>query len=247
MSANLPDKAIQKLDKALLALNIHVSENELEKLYRYFVLLTEKNKVMNLTAITEYDDVINKHFADSLAPLSFPETHEILSIRGIKILDLGTGAGFPGLPLAIALPQAEIILADSLQKRTRFLQEVKDELQISNIYIVNGRAEDLGKDIKYRESNDVVVSRAVADLRVLSEYCLPLVRENGSFLSWKGTNAEKEIETAENAIKELGGKTENIYRYTISEEQRIIIHTKKTGKTPEKYPRRAGIPSKRPL
>ena len=245
----LPDNAAEKLNQVLRGMQIELQPVQIEKLLSYYNMLTERNKVMNLTAITEFEEVIRKHFADSLAPLSCPETCEMFRKNGIMLLDLGTGAGFPGLPLAIAMPEAEITLADSLQKRTHFLQETADELGLTNVRVVSGRAEDLGKDPEYREHNDVVVSRAVADLRVLCEYCLPFVKPGGCFAAWKGPGAEKEAEEAGSAIKTLGGKEKGVVPYALpdAEEKRNLVIIEKTGITPEKYPRRAGIPSKRPL
>ena len=230
-------------------MGITLPEDRSEKLLLYYDLLVERNRVMNLTAITEFNEVAIKHFADSLSPLSLPNLQELFQKPGNIILDLGTGAGFPGLPLAIALPETKVTLADSLNKRTNFLTDVKNSLQLDNITVVNGRAEDLGKMPEYRESFDIVISRAVADYRVLCEYCIPFVRINGFFAAWKGPAAAEEAENAENALSVLGGKRQTIETYALpdSSETRTIILTKKTAATPEKYPRKAGIPSKRPL
>ena len=230
-------------------MGITLPDDRSEKLLLYYDLLVERNRVMNLTAITEFNEVAIKHFADSLSPLSLPNLQELFQKPGNIILDLGTGAGFPGLPLAIALPEIKVTLADSLNKRTNFLTDVKTSLQLDNITVVNGRAEDLGKMPEYRESFDIVISRAVADYRVLCEYCIPFVRINGFFAAWKGPAAAEEAENAENALSVLGGKRQTIETYALpdSSETRTIILTKKTAATPEKYPRKAGIPSKRPL
>ena len=228
---------------------LSLSDEQYAQLLSYYELLIERNRVMNLTAITDFADVAVKHFADSLAPLAEGSLSGMFEKSACTILDLGTGAGFPGLPLAIALPDAKITLADSLQKRTNFLEEVKESLKLDNIEIVNGRAEDLGKLPRYRENFDIVVSRAVADYRVLCEYCLPFVKEDGAFIAWKGPAAYEEAENAAEAVKILGGQTPIVQTYSLpgTEEVRTIILTKKTTHTPEKYPRRAGIPSKRPL
>ena len=252
---------------------ISLSGTQMKKLHAYYELLIERNKVMNLTAITDYDEVLARHFADSLAPVAgfgiadslasaagsgkadslVPEAGNEIVDRfgadGIRIMDLGSGAGFPGVPLAIALPGAQITLADSLQKRCGFLCDVQSELNLQNIQVIHGRAEEIGHDPAQRESFDIVVSRAVADLRVLCEYCLPLVSPGGLFAAWKGPDVQEETENAGSAIALLGGENVKIYSYTLPDSagERSMVFISKTTKTPEKYPRRAGIPTKRPL
>ena len=246
---NYDEKYIERMQAILSEAGIVLSGKMLEKLFNYYSLLVEKNRVMNLTAITEFEDVVVKHFADSLAPIASDNLSGIFGKPACRILDLGTGAGFPGFPLAVALPEANITLADSLQKRTNFLAEASEAANLQNVIIVNGRAEDLGKLPEYREQFDMVVSRAVADYRVLCEYCLPFVKENGIFAAWKGPGAYEEMKNAAEAIRILGGAEPEVQTYQLpgTEETRTIILTKKINSTPAKYPRRAGIPSKRPL
>lgn len=245
----LPEDALKKLSDTLSKVDIVLSPEQMEKLLSYYELLVERNRVMNLTAITEFDEVAVRHYADSLIPLSIDGISEMFSNPEGTILDLGTGAGFPGLPLAIALPDVQVTLADALQKRTNFLEEVKNALSLDNVTIVNGRAEELGRIPEYRESFDIVVSRAVAEYRVLCEYCLPFVKVNGIFAAWKGPAAPEEIKNAEKALDILGGNNPEIKKYILPDtaETRVVVITKKRESTAEKYPRRAGIPSKRPL
>lgn len=247
--SNLPADARDTLNRVMNDTGIELSERQQEQFLSYYSMLIERNRVMNLTAITDFREVLIKHFADSLAPATIGAAAGIFTNPGTKILDLGTGAGFPGMPLAIALPDIRFTLADSLQKRTHFLEEVVEELGLENVCVISGRAEDLGKSDDYRATFDVVVSRAVADYRVLCEYCLPFVKENGVFAAWKGPAAPEEIKNAENAVHILGGNEPRILHYQLPEinEERNIILTEKVRPTPEKYPRRAGIPTKRPL
>lgn len=245
----LPENAAEKLNTVLENAQIGLSSEQTDRLLSYYSMLIDRNTVMNLTAITEFDEVIRKHFTDSLAPVSQPETKQLFTEKNVSMLDLGTGAGFPGLPLAIALPDARITLADSLQKRTRFLQEVVDELKLTNVRVINGRAEDLGKSTEHREKYDIVVSRAVADLCILCEYCVPFVKTGGVFAAWKGPGAYEEIKEAQNALQILNSSVIRTIPYILpdTEGERNIVIIKKEDSTPEKYPRRAGIPSKRPL
>ena len=240
---------MERMSSVFHSANICLSDEQMKMLLVYYDMLIERNKVMNLTAITNFEDVLVKHFRDSLAPLSNNILAESFQKHDNKILDLGSGAGFPGIPLAIALPDAEFTLADSLQKRCGFLEDVKNELHLDNVYIINGRAEDLGRNPEHREQYDIVVSRAVADLRVLCEYCLPFVKEGGTFASWKGPQVTDELKQAENAVSVLGGDITQTYPYSLPVDggERSIVQITKTGMTPEKYPRRSGIPSKRPL
>ena len=243
------DKRTEKLNDTLIRMGVSLTEDMIKKLLMYYELLIERNRVMNLTAITEFEDVIIKHFADSLAPLSIECLAKSFTKPNCSLLDLGTGAGFPGLTLAIALPETTVTLADSLNKRTNFLEDVKNNLKLDNINVVNGRAEDLGKTSDYREKFDIVVSRAVADYRILCEYCLPFIKKGGIFAAWKGPAAAEETENAKNALQILGGTEpdKKTYVLPITHEKRIILVSYKKEMTPEKYPRKAGIPSKRPL
>ena len=233
----------------LQSLRLEVSDLQAEQLLDFYELLVEKNKVMNLTSITEFDDVLVKHFADSLAIVrlfgkSIPEF-----TNKTRIIDMGTGAGFPGIPLKIMFPQSEFVLADSLNKRIKFLDEVIEKCSLSGIETVHARAEDLGRDTKYRDGFDICVSRAVANLSSLCEYCLPFVKKDGYFTAYKSGNSDEEIKNAENAIKKLGGKLIETETFMIPESDisRTFVVIKKTKETPSGYPRKAGIPGKMPL
>lgn len=223
-------------------LDIALSDNQIEQFMKYYEMLIEKNKVMNLTAITEFDEVIEKHFLDSISLIQCIDLNQ-----NYKVLDLGTGAGFPGIPLKIAFPELQITLADSLNKRILFLQEVIDALELKNIEAVHSRAEDLAKNKEYREKYDLVVSRAVANLSTLSEYCVPFVKEGGQFISYKSGEIEEELETSKPAIKILGGKISKVFHFSLGEQNRSFVIIDKIKATPKKYPRKAGLPSKEPL
>ncbi|MBP5772638.1 MAG: 16S rRNA (guanine(527)-N(7))-methyltransferase RsmG [Eubacterium sp.] len=232
------------LEEILKKLNISLNEDQKQKFSDYYSLLLEKNKVMNLTRITDEEEFIIKHFADSLMISKVIEMEKIESL-----IDVGTGAGFPGIPIKIIYPNIKVTLLDSLDKRVGFLKEVIEKLELEDIEAVHGRAEDLGQDDNYREKYDLCVSRAVADLSVLSEYCIPFVKENGEFVSYKAEGSDKEIYAARNAIETLGAGlnsicTEKIPNTDINRQFAII---KKILKTDPKYPRKAGKPSKKPL
>ena len=232
------EKTIINVDK----LGINLSEIQLKQFYNYINLLIEWNEKINLTAITEPDEVILKHFVDSLTIAKYiPD--------GTKIVDVGTGAGFPGIPLKIYRQDIEITLLDSLQKRINFLNEVIRELNLEKIETVHSRVEDFGKDKMYREKFDIATSRAVANLSTLSEYLLPLVKVGGKVISMKGSLIEEELEHSKNAIKILGGKVEKVDEFDLpnSDISRNIVLINKIKETPNKYPRKAGEPSKKPL
>ncbi len=224
--------------------HISLSEQQEEQFIKYYELLVEWNKVMNLTGITEYDEVMQKHFVDSLALVKGLDVSRIKSV-----IDIGTGAGFPGIPLKIAFPHLEIVLLDSLNKRIKFLDHVIEELGLENIRTIHGRAEDFAKDADYREQFDVSVSRAVANLSSLSEYCLPYVKVGGSFVSYKSGNVDEELEQAKKAIFLLGGQKKDVVRFALpdSDIERSLVMIEKSAKTPKKYPRKAGLPAKEPL
>ena len=235
---------LEKFKNGLQQLHIALSEKQMEQFLQYYELLVEKNKVMNLTAITEFDEVVEKHFLDSVSLTKQLDLHQPL-----KVLDLGTGAGFPGIPLKIVFPELEITLMDSLNKRVLFLQDVISSLQLENIEAVHGRAEEAARNKKYRESFDLCVSRAVANISTLSEYCLPFVKVGGSFISYKSSTIEDELEDGKKGIAILGGKVKDVYKFTLpdSELQRSFVIIEKEKKTPKAYPRKAGTPSKEPL
>lgn len=234
------------MKQGLGEMSVSLSDRQTDQFYRYFELLTEWNKVMNLTAITELDQVVTKHFVDSLSLVRLiPESQ----LEGVSVLDLGTGAGFPGIPLKIAFPHMKVTLLDSLNKRIKFLGEVIEQLGLEGTKAVHGRAEDLGKTASYREQYDLCVSRAVANLSTLAEYCLPFVKTGGYFVAYKSGEAKKEIEEAENALRILGGRAEESVDFCLpdSDMYRILVKIKKEKKTPGKYPRKAGLPGKEPL
>ena len=223
-------------------LNIFFSVEQKLKFYKYMQSLLEWNNKINLTAITIPEEIILKHFIDSL-------TIYKKLIRGAKIIDVGTGAGFPGIPLAIIDENLKITLNDSLNKRLIFLTEVKKQLKLDNIEIIHARAEEIGQNKKYREKFDYATSRAVANLSTLSEYLLPLVKINGKCICMKASNIEEELNQAQNAIKLLGGEVTEIEKFKLpqSDIDRTIITISKNRNTPNKYPRKAGTPSKDPI
>lgn len=226
----------------LNALNLNFSDEKLKKFFDFMNLLLEKNKVMNLTGITEPKEVILKHFIDSLTILKY------INENG-SVIDVGTGAGFPGIPLKIVEDSLEITLLDSLNKRINFLNEVIENISLDKTKTIHGRAEDFGQDAAYREKYDVAVSRAVAPLNILLEYMLPFVKVGGKCICMKGSNCDEEIENAKNAIEILGGKIEKTEKFNLpnSDNNRTILVIKKTKKTSVQYPRKAGIPTKNPL
>lgn len=232
----------EKFQKEAEKLSIHLSDKQLEQFQKYYEMLVEKNKVMNLTGITDWDEVLEKHYLDSISLIRAVDLNTNLSV-----MDMGTGAGFPGIPLKIAFPELHITLADSLNKRVFFLQEVIDALGLEDIEAIHGRAEELARDKKYREKYDLVVSRAVANLSTLSEYCLPFVKIGGNFVSYKSGEIEEEIQNSKSAIFLLGGKLKNTVKFELGESGRSFVVIDKINGTPNTYPRKAGTPTKKPL
>lgn len=225
--------------------DIDISDEKKEKLYKFYEILVEKNKVMNLTSITEIKEFTYKHFIDSIA---LEKIVKDLGSNNYNIADLGTGAGFPGIPLAIVYPNLNLTLIDSLNKRIKFIKETCEALDIKNVNAIHSRAEDIDRNKDYREKFDICVSRAVANLTSLSEYCLPLVKNGGSFISYKSKGYEVEIAEAKKAIKVLGGEIGNIEKFELGEYgERILLDIKKIKPTPNKYPRKAGLPTKEPI
>lgn len=229
-------------------LQIELSEKQIRQYQIYYEMLIDTNKVMNLTTITELDDVITKHFVDSMAlAYVYPEIKN--ADYKIKLLDLGTGAGFPGIPLKIAFPHLNITLMDSLNKRVKFLQSLIEELSLCDIDAVHGRAEEAAGDKRYRECFDICVSRAVANLSTLSEYCIPFVNKGGKFISYKASDIDEEIKEAGSAIEILGGKLIMIKNVILPEShiERNFVFVEKVKNTPKIYPRKAGTAAKNPI
>lgn len=228
--------------------NIILTEKQIKQFDQYYDLLVEWNSFMNLTAITEFDEVCQKHFLDSLSIVkAYPDHY--FEENTFQLIDIGTGAGFPSIPIKIVFPNLKFTLVDSLNKRIKFLNEVIDQLQLSDCTAVHGRAEDLAKNSSYREQYDFCVSRAVANLSTLCEYCMPYVKVGGRFVSYKSEKITEEAEKAKHAIFVLGGKSERQVEFTLpdSDIYRNIYIIQKEKITPKKYPRKAGLPSKEPL
>lgn len=226
------------------AFGITLTEKQIEQFLKYYEMLVEWNEFMNLTAITEYDEVMKKHFIDSI---SLIKAYDVT--KSVSVIDVGTGAGFPGLALKIAYPNLQVTLLDSLNKRIQFLNEVISKLELEGVETIHGRAEDFAKPGKLREKYDLCVSRAVANLTTLSEYCLPFVKKSGCFISYKSEKIVEESKEAEKAIKILGGKIKNQVELYLpdSDIYRNLFVIEKVAATPKKYPRKAGLPSKEPL
>jgi len=228
-------------------IGIDLNDKMLSSFDIYYKNLLEWNAVMNLTAITEEKDVFEKHFLDSLT-ITKIVSRETLD-KGCTLMDLGTGAGFPGLPIAIVFPNIQVVLVDSLNKRIRFLEDTVQKLGLSNVTCIHARAEELSRNKKYREKMDICCSRAVANLSTLSEYCLPFVRKGGFFISYKTEQVQNEIDQGKNAIKVLGGENVQVEFFALpgTEYQRSLVKIEKVASTPPKYPRKAGTPAKEPI
>lgn len=234
----------QQLIEGAKVLNVELTDKQADQLIKYKELLVEWNEKMNLTAITEDLEVITKHFLDCLTVQSSIDLTQVKTL-----VDVGTGAGFPGLVLKIAFPNVKITLIDSLNKRLKFLQEVIDTLGLEGIECVHGRAEDLGKNKLYREQFEVCASRAVANLAVLSEYTLPFVKKGGYLIALKGQKLDEELAQGQKAVEILGGQIDEIFDVIVpyTDLNHRIAKVKKVKETPKKYPRKAGEPTKAPL
>ena len=232
------------LEQELSSYGMTLTEKQKEQFTTFYQAMVEKNKVMNLTAITEWEEVLLKHFCDSATLLRCIELGKEQSL-----IDVGTGAGFPGIPLKILFPEVEMTLMDSLQKRIHFLEEVRDLLGLEKLQLLHGRAEEAGRQKDLREHFDVCVSRAVSQLSVLAEYSLPFVKVGGVFVSYKSADCEEEVEAAKKAIHILGGEIKEVKRFTLpgSDMGRALVVIRKVSHTSGKYPRKAGTPAKMPL
>ena len=237
--------ALTSFQKELVELEIHLTEEQIGQFLTYYELLTEWNSFMNLTAIIDFKEVLTKHFLDSLSIVNAQKMKKVRSL-----LDVGTGAGFPGIALKIAFPWLEITLLDSLNKRVTFLNKVIQSLKLEGIRALHGRAEDYGQQPEYREKFELCVSRAVAHLSSLSEYCLPFVKLGGKFISYKSGKIKiEELVQANKAVYLLGGNYEKLICFSLptTNDERTFVVLIKQRFTPKKYPRKAGIPTKKPL
>ena len=234
----------QIFEDKLGALGITLTDVQKQQFDKFYELLVEWNKVMNLTGITEYEEVNEKHFVDSVSIVKALDINKVETV-----IDIGTGAGFPGIPLKIAFPHLKIVLLDSLNKRINFLNTVIVELDLKDITTIHGRAEDFAKKPEYREQFDLCVSRAVANLSTLSEYCIPYINKGGQFVPYKSGEIDEEVAQAKKAVHILGGTIEDVVKFQLpgTEIGRSFVKIKKVQNTAKKYPRKAGLPSKEPL
>ena len=232
------------LKSGAASVGVDLNDKQIQQFIKYHEILVEWNSFMNLTGMTEYEEVVQKHFVDSLVLCKAIDVNQIESL-----IDIGTGAGFPGIPLKIAYPHLKVTLLDSLQKRIKFLDEVIMQLGLTEVETIHGRAEDFAKPSMKRESYDVCVSRAVANLASLSEYCLPYVKVDGYFVPYKSGKIDEELSESKKAVFVLGGKIEDEVKFNLpdSDISRSLIKIKKISSTPKKYPRKSGLATKEPI
>ena len=232
----------ENMKKLMNEIGVDITENQISKFYDYMNLLLEWNEKINLTAITKPDEIVLKHFVDCITIQKYIEDNK-------KIVDIGTGAGFPGVPLAIMNDRCRFTLVDSLNKRINFLNEIKDKLNLKNVSAIHSRAEEFDQNKMYRENFDIAVSRAVANLCVLSEYLLPAVKVGGKVICMKGSQIEEELNDAKFALKELGGTVKFVDEFLLpgTDMKRNVVVIEKAKETPKRYPRKAGTPAKQPL
>ena len=235
---------IDVLTEKLELLDITVSQKQIEQFLMFYEMMINTNQVMNLTSITEPVEVMDKHFVDSLAVKRIYDLNQKVSV-----IDVGTGAGFPGIPLKIVFPEIHIVLLDSLNKRVKFLKDVVEALELQNVECIHGRSEDIGRTDEYREKFDLCVSRAVANLSVLSELCIPFVKIGGRFISYTAGKRAEDIEDAKTAVTKLGGKIRRVEEFSLpgTELERVFVEIEKIKETERKYPRKAGMPERMPL
>jgi len=238
------DYSMEEFRKKCNVFGMELTEKQIEQFMDYYKLLIEWNSFMNLTAITDFEEVILKHFVDSLAICQTKRFG-----RNISLIDVGTGAGFPGIPLKIVFPEMNVTLLDSLNKRINFLNAIIENLHLKNVEAIHGRAEDFARERLYRESYDFCVSRAVANLSTLTELCLPFVRKGGYFISYKSEKVKEELYAGEKAIELLGGRVEEQLEYLLpgTDIKRSLLFIRKEKDTSKKYPRKAGTPAKEPI
>ena len=236
----------EQMESGLSELGLLLKQEQIDQFYQYYQLLIEWNKVMNLTAITEIEDVVTKHFLDSI---SLSKIIDNIDTASFSLIDVGTGAGFPGIPLKIVFPKLSITLLDSLNKRVKFLKEVITQIDLDDIHAIHGRAEDYGRNPDYREQFDYCVSRAVANIATLSEYCIPFIKSGGYFVSYKSGKVDEELTKGKKAISELGGNLEQVVKFQLAgaNAERSLVLIKKVKKTSGIYPRKAGLPGKEPI